>query len=130
MFPVSNLLGAAAINAVSVAVHPKADLLQNAQGFLREPALSVGAHVQQQIAPLADALHQLLDEHGGWLRGEAWKATELVNMVRSLQPEVIIDNRLEVSGERPARSPRSRAASRYSRTKSRPAGELVDLKSV
>ena len=35
----------------------------------------------------------------GALRGEAWKATELVNMVRSLQPEVIIDNRLEVSGE-------------------------------
>ncbi|MCD7764878.1 MAG: alpha-L-fucosidase [Lachnospiraceae bacterium] len=33
------------------------------------------------------------------LRGEAWKATELVQMVRSLQPDVIIDNRLEVSGE-------------------------------
>ena len=33
------------------------------------------------------------------LRGEAWKATQLVEMVRSLQPEVIIDNRLEVSGE-------------------------------
>ncbi|MCD8023320.1 MAG: alpha-L-fucosidase [Lachnospiraceae bacterium] len=35
----------------------------------------------------------------GDLRGEAWKATELVQMVRSLQPDVIIDNRLEVSGE-------------------------------
>ena len=35
----------------------------------------------------------------GDLRGEAWKATELVNMVRTLQPDVIIDNRLEVSGE-------------------------------
>lgn len=35
----------------------------------------------------------------GGLRGEAWKATALVDMVRSLQPEVIIDNRLEVSGE-------------------------------
>lgn len=33
------------------------------------------------------------------LRGEAWKATELINMVRKLQPDVIIDNRLEVSGE-------------------------------
>ena len=33
------------------------------------------------------------------LRGEAWKGTELINMVRSLQPDVIIDNRLEVSGE-------------------------------
>ena len=35
----------------------------------------------------------------GVLRGEAWRGTELVNMVRSLQPDVIIDNRLEVSGE-------------------------------
>lgn len=33
------------------------------------------------------------------LRGEAWRATELIDMVRSLQPGVIIDNRLEVSGE-------------------------------
>ena len=33
------------------------------------------------------------------LRGEAWRAAELVDMVRTLQPEVIIDNRLEVSGE-------------------------------
>ncbi len=35
----------------------------------------------------------------GSLRGEAWKATELVEMIRSYQPDVIIDNRLEVSGE-------------------------------
>lgn len=35
----------------------------------------------------------------GDLRGEAWRGTELVNMVRSLQPDVILDNRLEVSGE-------------------------------
>ncbi len=33
------------------------------------------------------------------LRGEAWRASELVEMVRTLQPGVIIDNRLEVSGE-------------------------------
>ncbi len=33
------------------------------------------------------------------LRGEAWRATELVNMVRRLQPDVLLDNRLEVSGE-------------------------------
>lgn len=33
------------------------------------------------------------------MRGETWRATELMDMVRSLQPEVIIDNRLEVSGE-------------------------------
>lgn len=33
------------------------------------------------------------------MRGEAWRATELIDMVRSLQPGVVIDNRLEVSGE-------------------------------
>lgn len=33
------------------------------------------------------------------LHGEAWRATELVNMARSYQPDVIIDNRLEASGE-------------------------------
>ncbi|MDO5422261.1 MAG: alpha-L-fucosidase [Eubacteriales bacterium] len=33
------------------------------------------------------------------MRGEKWRATELVNMVRTLQPDVIIDNRLEASGE-------------------------------
>lgn len=33
------------------------------------------------------------------MRGETWRAAELVDMVRSLQPDVLIDNRLEVSGE-------------------------------
>ena len=33
------------------------------------------------------------------MRGEKWRATELIDMVRTLQPGVIIDNRLEVSGE-------------------------------
>lgn len=32
------------------------------------------------------------------LRGEAWRATELIRMVRRHQPDVIIDNRLETSG--------------------------------
>lgn len=35
----------------------------------------------------------------GDLRGEKWRASDLVNMIRSHQPDVIIDNRLEVSGE-------------------------------
>lgn len=35
----------------------------------------------------------------GDMRGETWRASELVDMVRTLQPGVIIDNRLEVSGE-------------------------------
>ena len=33
------------------------------------------------------------------LTGEAWKATELVRMIRKYQPHVLMDNRLEVSGE-------------------------------
>ena len=33
------------------------------------------------------------------MRGEKWRATELMDMVRTLQPGVIVDNRLEVSGE-------------------------------
>ncbi len=33
------------------------------------------------------------------LRGEAWEASRLVNMVRTLQPGIILNNRLEVSGE-------------------------------
>lgn len=33
------------------------------------------------------------------LRGEAWRATDLVRMIRHHQPDVLMDNRLEVSGE-------------------------------
>ena len=33
------------------------------------------------------------------MTGEKWKATDLIKMVRHYQPDVIIDNRLEVSGE-------------------------------
>lgn len=35
----------------------------------------------------------------GDMTGEKWEATRLVTMMRSLQPHIIIDNRLEVSGE-------------------------------
>lgn len=33
------------------------------------------------------------------MSGEKWKATELVKIVRELQPGIILDNRLEASGE-------------------------------
>ncbi len=33
------------------------------------------------------------------MKGETWRGSELVSMVRSLQPGILIDNRLEVSGE-------------------------------
>ena len=35
----------------------------------------------------------------GEMRGEKWRATELIKMVRSYQPDMLTDNRLEVSGE-------------------------------
>ncbi|CAM3214895.1 alpha-L-fucosidase [Paenibacillus lupini] len=35
----------------------------------------------------------------GELKGEAWRATELMEMIRSIQPHIIVDNRLEASGE-------------------------------
>ncbi|MHA6482241.1 alpha-L-fucosidase [Paenibacillus sp. strain BS8-2] len=35
----------------------------------------------------------------GDMSHETWKATELIDMMRSLQPHIIIDNRLEGSGE-------------------------------
>jgi alpha-L-fucosidase len=33
------------------------------------------------------------------MKGETWKASELIKMIRSIQPHLIIDNRLEGSGE-------------------------------
>ncbi|MGN0977353.1 MAG: alpha-L-fucosidase, partial [Faecousia sp.] len=33
------------------------------------------------------------------MRGETWHAAQLMEMVRALQPDILIDNRLEVSGE-------------------------------
>ena len=33
------------------------------------------------------------------MRAETWRGTELANMVRTLQPDVLIDNRIEASGE-------------------------------
>ncbi|PLS04889.1 alpha-L-fucosidase [Neobacillus cucumis] len=35
----------------------------------------------------------------GNMSGETWKATQLIEMVRSLQPHIIIDNRLDANGE-------------------------------
>ncbi|MFC4599541.1 alpha-L-fucosidase [Cohnella hongkongensis] len=33
------------------------------------------------------------------MTGEKWRATELMQMIRSLQPHIVVDNRLEASGE-------------------------------
>ncbi|NIK71363.1 alpha-L-fucosidase [Paenibacillus sp. BK720] len=33
------------------------------------------------------------------MKGEAWRATELMEMIRSIQPHIIVDNRLDAGGE-------------------------------
>lgn len=35
----------------------------------------------------------------GNMSGETWKATKLIKMIREIQPHIIVDNRLEASGE-------------------------------
>ena len=60
-------------------------------------------YIHAQIRELCENYGKLdimwFDFAYGDMRGETWRATELVDMVRNLQPGVIIDNRLEVSGE-------------------------------
>jgi alpha-L-fucosidase len=62
------------------------------------------------IAYLHGQVRELLTDYGRidiiWfdfsydrMSGETWKASELVGMTRSLQPSILIDNRLEGSGE-------------------------------
>ena len=61
------------------------------------------AYMHAQVRELCENYGKLdilwFDFAYGDMRGQRWKAAELADMVRSLQPGVIIDNRLEVSGE-------------------------------
>lgn len=61
------------------------------------------AYLHNQVRELCTNYGQIdilwFDFSYGDKRGEKWQATKLINMVRELQPQVIIDNRLEVSGE-------------------------------
>lgn len=61
------------------------------------------AYMHGQVRELCENYGKLdlmwFDFSYGDLRGEAWKASELVDMVRSAQPGILIDNRLEASGE-------------------------------
>lgn len=54
------------------------------------------------------------------MTGEKWKATELIRMIRSIQPDIIIDNRLGGISARPSQknmlgisSPQNRSFSRW-----------------
>ncbi|NJP40407.1 alpha-L-fucosidase [Oscillospiraceae bacterium HV4-5-C5C] len=61
------------------------------------------AYMHEQVRELCSRYGQIdvlwFDFSYDDLVGEKWGATQLVEMVRSLQPQVIIDNRLEASGE-------------------------------
>ena len=68
-----------------------------------------GRNWDNYLAYLHNQVRELCTDYGkidilwfdysfGEYSGEKWGATKLVDMVRSLQPGVIIDNRLEVSG--------------------------------
>lgn len=60
-------------------------------------------YYQNQVRELCTKYGKLdllwFDFSYGDLRGEAWQATRLLEMVRTYQPDILIDNRLEVSGE-------------------------------
>jgi len=68
-------------------------------------------HFDNYLQYMHGQVRELLTDYGkidvmyfdysyGEMTGEKWKATELINMMRTLQPDIIINNRLEVSGER------------------------------
>lgn len=67
-------------------------------------------HFENYLAYLHNQVEELMTNYGRidllWtdfsydnLMGEAWHATKLVDMIRSHQPDIIINNRLEASGE-------------------------------
>jgi len=81
--------------------HPMRDDEQ----FKRDPRL-----FDRYVEYMHNQIRELLTRYGKldimWfdfsyddMKGEKWKAAELVTMMRSLQPHIIIDNRLEGSGE-------------------------------
>ena len=69
----------------------------------REPFENYLAYMHGQVEELCTNYGHLdimwYDYSYGEMRGEKWEATKLVNMVRSHFPDIILDNRLEVSGE-------------------------------
>jgi len=62
------------------------------------------------------------------MTGEKWRATELINMIRSIQPDIIIDNRL--GGDIRAAEPEVYAGDFYSPEQIIPPGGIVDVNGV
>ncbi len=76
-----------------------------------EAETNEGRDFERYLAYLHGQVKELCTEYGkldvmwfdfsyGDMTGEKWHAEELVKMIRTYQPDVIIDNRLEVSGGR------------------------------
>ncbi|QTH42497.1 alpha-L-fucosidase [Cohnella sp. LGH] len=59
------------------------------------------------------------------MTGEKWRATELIRMIRSIQPDIIIDNRL--GGDIRAAEPEEYAGDFYSPEQIIPPGGIVDV---
>ncbi|EFU39259.1 Alpha-L-fucosidase [Paenibacillus vortex V453] len=82
-------------------IHP----MRGNESFKRDPK-----NFDRYLDYMHGQVHELLTGYGKldimWfdfsydtMRGEVWRATELMKMIRELQPHILIDNRLEGSGE-------------------------------
>ncbi|NOV03246.1 alpha-L-fucosidase [Paenibacillus planticolens] len=82
-------------------IHP----MRNEESFVRNPET-----FDRYLQYMHGQVKELLTNYGKldvmWfdfsydnMKGETWKATELMAMIRSLQPHIIVDNRLDASGE-------------------------------
>lgn len=82
-------------------IHP----MKNNEAYKRDPA-----NFHRYLTYMHGQVRELLTHYGkldimwfdfsyGDMSHETWKATELIGMMRSLQPHIVIDNRLEGSGE-------------------------------
>ncbi len=82
-------------------IHP----MRDNEAYKRDPA-TFGTYLEY----MHGQVRELLTDYGKldimWfdfsydeMKGEKWRATELMQMIRSLQPHIVVDNRLEASGE-------------------------------
>ncbi|MCM3627779.1 alpha-L-fucosidase [Paenibacillus glycanilyticus] len=82
-------------------IHP----MRDNEAYKRDPERFVNYldYMHGQVRELLTGYGKLdimwFDFSYGDLKGEAWRATELMEMIRSIQPQIIVDNRLEASGE-------------------------------
>lgn len=83
-------------------IHP----MRENEEYKRDPM-----HFDRYLTYMHGQVRELLTSYGkldmmwfdfsyGEMSGEKWQATKLIEMMRSLQPHIVIDNRLEVNGER------------------------------